>query len=137
MKDRTRSLMIVLGALTTYDAIAAPLDYECRVAAVSVTDASGKLTESPEATYVGSVFHVERSTGTILGSLLGNSAYPTKQVLDAGGADRSFKVLTSSEKAFPEQPVHTIYVEIAEYSEEPTKPFVAVEGGMVISGLCQ
>jgi hypothetical protein len=115
---------------------AAGLEYECRVAAVSTVGPQGNLVESSETNYVGTVFRVEKLTGTILGSAVGNSAYPKKQVLDPGGANESFKALTSGEQTAAGG-VHTIYLEIAEYSQEVSKPFLAVEGGMVISGLCE
>ena len=115
---------------------AAALEYECRVAAVAAVGPQGNLVESSESNYVGTVFHVEKSTGTILGSVIGNSAYPKKQVLDPGGPNESFKTLTSGEQTVAGG-VHTIYLEIAEYSQEASKPFLAMEGGMVISGLCE
>lgn len=114
------------------------LAYECVVLSAQQISDNGVLEPSLRV-YEGKTFNVERSTGVVLGGGLGNSDYPTKNILDPGNSQMSYKLIWISNEVYGgEMPSHNVvYLEIKEWSDNFLKPFILVTSGRVLTGTCR
>lgn len=111
--------------------------YECEVLGEYVHDEKGTLVLDRRI-YVGEKFNVERRSGVVLGGGVGNSSYPTKQVLDPGGKEQSYKLIwISKDVSGTTGGKNVVYLNIEEFAESEKKSFVLFEGSRVLSGLCK
>lgn len=73
----------------------------------------------------------------VLGGGLGNTAYPTKNVIDLGGNGNSYKLIwISQEIAGSVGGRNVVYLDVKEYHESPAKPFTMIVNSKTLSGLC-
>jgi hypothetical protein len=127
------SLTAQLGA-----AEAAPFSYICTVQSYhdpeGPNDGSDWLGKMAMETTVA----IDRRTGAIIHPVLGNTGYRKTTVLDFGGEEWSFKVLSESGHLPNDPPIggNTLYVEVEEFDEGFQKPFVAIQGGTAYLGYC-
>jgi hypothetical protein len=88
--------------------------------------------------YFGSKFNVERKSGVVLGGGIGNSSYPTKQVIDMGSTHQSYKLVWISREVIGiKGSFNSVYLNIQEYNSNYLKPFTLNLGSKTLSGVCK
>jgi hypothetical protein len=126
---------IVLSALFTVlisgRAHAAQEGYVCHIDAFSRLQNDGTMISDPKDPIVGKEFTVDRRSGKILGRYLSSNGFDT-EVLDTGSKQQSFKVIAKNSFGF----THIMYLEIMEFSDQFSKPFLLTAGSAVYSGRC-
>ncbi|MEJ8563418.1 hypothetical protein QTO30_20775 [Yoonia sp. GPGPB17] len=75
---------------------------------------------------------IDRETGRVIHSSLGNTSFNHIMILNSGSSDWSFKVIADSG-----QGGNIRYYEVAEYVEGPDKPLLVVADGGSYWGMCQ
>ena len=114
------------------------LAYKCEVLHEMDLAIYGTLKDSSRPLYKGGIFHIERVTGTVMGGGLGNSAYPTKIIVDPGNSEMSYKLLARShEMCGPQGSQNAVYIQVQEFEEGRIKPFVVVINSHVLTGTCE
>ena len=136
----TRFLML-LTVLVASTASAGASQYECTVhdyfgiSSDGVAERGGYIVIGEEP--LGKVFYVERSNGTMMGGGFANTSFATRRVLDPGEPGQAYVVLSMSYTVVGTEAGHnTMYLEIKEFDENAMKPFVLVEVGGIVTGLC-
>lgn len=116
--------------------LARPDSYECKINGEQELTKGGL--DPGIGIYLGKVFHVERTTGTVLGGGLGNTSYQTRNVIDYGGESSAFKLISIS-KSVPVLPPgrNVEYLQVMEYEASDLKSFVAITGNNVLTGTCK
>lgn len=126
---------IVLSALFTVllssRAYAAQEGYVCHIDAFSRLQNDGTMNLDTTDPIVGKEFTVDRRSGEVLGRYISSNGFRT-EVLDAGSKQQSFKVIAKNSFGF----LHIMYLEIMEFSDQLSKPFLLVIGSVVYSGRC-
>jgi hypothetical protein len=111
--------------------------YECEVLSSNQISEDGTL-NSGYKIYKGRSFQVERSTGNIIGSGFNNASFETKTVLDPGNDVSSYKLISISYVVAGTPNSHNInYLEIMEWRETALKPFILINTGAVLTGVCR
>lgn len=111
--------------------------YVCTVAGVYSLSTNGILADSGKSPYLDAKFNVDRASGVVLGDV-GNSTYPIKQVLDPGGPEQSYKVIWMSPLVKGTETGRNVgFLEVNEYSEHRSKPFVLNDGMFIMAGTCE
>ena len=111
--------------------------YVCRVTGVYSLSTDGILADSRKSPYLDAKFNVDRASGVVLGDV-GNSTYPIKQVLDPGGPEQSYKVIWMSPLVKGTETGRNVgFLEVNEYSEHRSKPFVLNDGMFIMAGTCE
>jgi len=111
--------------------------YVCTVAGVYSLSTDGVLADSGKSPYLDAKFNVDRASGVVLGDV-GNSTYPIKQVLDPGGPEQSYKVIWMSPSVKGTETGRNVgFLEVNEYSEQRSKPFVLNDGMFIMAGTCE
>jgi len=129
--------LLIATILACNPVFAGDLAYECEVLTEQMISDDGVLEPGLDI-YIGKSFHVERRTGVVLGGGFGNSAYPTKSILDLGNDSMSYKLIWVSRPIWGLDDSHNAgYLVIQEYSENYLKPFILVFGGRVLTGTCE
>ena len=154
--------LLIASSFACYCVFGGELAYECAVLSEQQISDDGVL-EPSLGIYEGKTFNVERSTGVVLGGGLGNSAYPTKNILDPGNLLMSYKLIWISKSVVVlpfiemssgpddeyfadgltevyggELPSHNVvYLEIKEWSDNFLKPFILVTSVTVLTGTCR
>jgi len=130
-------IWVLIGTALACDcAFAGVFAYECEVLSEQRISDDGVLEPGLDI-YIGKSFHVERRTGVVLGGGFGNSAYPTKSILDLGNDSMSYKLLWVSKPIFELEGSHNVvYLEIKEWAETMLKPFILIHSGTVLTGSC-
>jgi hypothetical protein len=108
-------------------------DYKCTILDSSTVDESGKR-KSAYLSNNEKTFMVDRSKGVIIGSILSNSTADIR-ILDKGGSQQSFKVLTNENNPFPTYS----FLIIEEFRDKLEKPFQAFHTnfGIYLTGICK
>ncbi len=128
--------LLIATILACNPVFAGDLAYECEVLTEQMISDDGVLEPGLDI-YIGKSFHVERRTGVVLGGGFGNSAYPTKSILDLGNDSMSYKLLWVSKPIFELEGSHNVvYLEIKEWAETMLKPFILIHSGTVLTGSC-
>ncbi|MEO1564178.1 MAG: hypothetical protein AAFR98_12140 [Pseudomonadota bacterium] len=123
----------LIGALTAGSAIAGSASYICSIEGFHVPDHLGEaVAELRGQDAQRSAMTIDRETGRVIHSSLGNTSFNQIRVLNPGSSDWSFKVMADSG-----QGGHIRYYEVAEYVEGPTKPLIIVADGASYWGQCQ
>jgi len=109
--------------------------YVCTIAKRHSIENDGTLDSAVRTPIVKKIleseFTVDRQSGKIIGVYVSTGGYKT-EVLDIGSKQQSFKVLARSAFGF----LHVMYLEIQEFSDEPYKPFVLIDGSVIYTGRC-
>jgi hypothetical protein len=127
-------LFIVSGMLLlSSEAKAGTYDYICTILDSSSVDKNGKR-ESYYLSNNDKTFMVDRSKGVIIGSILSNATADIR-ILDKGGSQQSFKVLTKENNPFPAYS----FLIIEEFRDKLEKPFQAFHTtfGIYLTGICK
>jgi len=132
----TRTLFVILVSailLLSNGARAGIYDYKCTILDSSTVDESGKR-KSAYLSNNEKTFMVDRSKGVIIGSILSNSTADIR-ILDKGGSQQSFKVLTNENNPFPTYS----FLIIEEFRDKLEKPFQAFHTnfGIYLTGICK
>lgn len=116
----------------SYPAYAGVYDYKCTILESSSVDENGKR----KSAYLPNekTFIVDRPKGVIIGSILSNSTGDIR-ILDKGGSQQSFKVLTKENNPFPN---YSLLI-IEEFRDKLEKPFQAFHTtfGIYLTGTCK
>ncbi|WP_040661606.1 hypothetical protein [Neptuniibacter caesariensis] len=116
---------------------AGSLSYSCEVKSEFYLASSGSL-ESGNQLYVGSKFNVEKRTGVVSGTGVGNSSYPTKQVIDVGSEEQSYQLIWISREVIGIKGAHnSVYLRVQENHEGMNKPFIMNMGSKTLTGICK
>jgi hypothetical protein len=111
--------------------------YSCEIKGELLLTDDGVLRSENEI-YLGSKFNVERKSGVVLGEDIGNSSYPTKQVIDMGSSEQSYKLIWISREVIGfEGAYNSVYLNIQEYNPNFLKPFTLNLGSRTLSGICK
>ena len=119
--------------LLSSGAKAGTYDYKCTILDSSGVDERGKrrvaYLSNNEKTFI-----VDRSKRVIIGSVLSNST-ANITILDKGGSQQSFKVLTIENRMFPAYS----FLIIEEFRDTLDKPFHALDTtyGIYLTGICK
>ena len=127
-------IFIVSGMLLLVGgARAGTYDYKCTILDSSSVDKSGKR-QSYYLSNNDKTFMVDRSKGVIIGSILSNDTADIR-ILDKGGSQQSFKVLTKDNNPFPAYS----FLIIQEFRDTLEKPFHAFHTnfGIYLTGICK
>jgi hypothetical protein len=132
----TRTLFVILVSailLLSNGARAGIYDYKCTILDSSSVDKNGKR-ESYYLSNNDKTFMVDRSKGVIIGSILSNATADIR-ILDKGGSQQSFKVLTKDNNPFPAYS----FLIIQEFRDTLEKPFHAFHTnfGIYLTGICK
>jgi hypothetical protein len=124
--------LIIIFKLSNF-AYAGIYDYKCTIFDSSTVDESGKR-KSAYLSNNEKTFMVDRSKGVIIGSILSNSTADIR-ILDKGGSQQSFKVLTNENNPFPTYS----FLIIEEFRDKLEKPFQAFHTnfGIYLTGICK
>ena len=124
--------LIIIFKLSNF-AYAGIYDYKCTILDSSTVDESGKR-KSAYLSNNEKAFMVDRSKGVIIGSILSNSTADIR-ILDKGGSQQSFKVLTNENNPFPTYS----FLIIEEFRDKLEKPFQAFHTnfGIYLTGICK
>lgn len=111
---------------------AASESYKCVVTTAYVLTNKGKLeTTGLVKAYLGAEFVVDRETGRMIGIVSNHNAYGKPTVLDAGGGDQAYKVITIYRPK-----VFVDFLLVHDFVDGVTKPFFFISGPQVLSGTC-
>ncbi len=111
--------------------------YSCEVKA-EFSLADDGILKLENKSYIGSQFNVERKSGLVMGDVIGNSAYPTKQVIDVGSSEQSYQLVWISHEVWGVKGAfNSAYLRIQEYHAGIEKPFILNLGYKTLSGLCK
>ena len=126
-----KTLTLVALSLACSLAVASE-HYKCVVKTATLLSDSGDLrvTELTKV-YVGEEFVVDRETGRMIGLVTNHNASGKPTVLDLGGGDQAYKVLTIYK---PKVFVDLLLVQ--DFVDGTTKPFLFISGPQVITGTC-
>jgi hypothetical protein len=110
--------------------------YSCKVKGELLSTDAGLITSGNEI-YLDSKFSVERKSGVVLGEDIGNSSYPTKQVIDMGSSDQSYKLIWISREVIGfEGDYNSVYLNVEEHNPNLLKPVTLNLGSRTLSGVC-
>lgn len=113
-------------------------DYKCKIERVSFAEGDDSDTYKMFAkAFIGEEFTVDRKTGLMVGSLK-NSYVTSPQVIDIGSSENSYKVVSTMrviEGAGAGSNIYALNVE--EFVEGPTKPFIFLQNNKVFFGSCE
>lgn len=113
---------------------AGPYEYECNASATLHLAENGELLRND--LWDGSSFSVNRISGEIRGDL-NNVGWPEKRVIEKGTELSAYSLVwVSSEMPSDKHASKAGYLEIHEWVNSETKPFVVVFSMYVISGTC-
>ena len=127
--------LIIATILACDNIFAGDLSYECEIRSQNTISDDGVFELG--SVYKGNKFHVDRSTGVVLGGDVGNSLYPTKNILDPGNDQMSYKLIWISDGIYGADRHHnTVYLVIEEYAKQMLKPFILIINATVLTGLC-
>jgi hypothetical protein len=130
-------LLFFILVLLPFTVHAGTYSYSCKVKAEYVLSDSGEL-DLKNNLYFGSEFNVERKSGVVLGDGVGNSSYPTKQIIDIGSEEQSYKLIwISSEVIGVSGAFNAVYLNVEEYNENLLKPYTLVLGTRTLTGTCK
>lgn len=124
------ALLLTSAAFTTS---AGELSYTCDVKHIYSLSEIGKLEISNwEKQMVGSSFSVSRITGEIVSEVVPTLRAKTTRVINSGSKDNSFKAVADFEGQIQ-------VIEIKEFEESMTKPFIAMSmgGAGLVTGTCK
>jgi hypothetical protein len=128
---------LLLCILFSNTIFAGEYSYSCEVNNEYTLHDDGTLKQD-QRIYIGSKFNVERKSGVVLGDGVGNSSYPTKQVIDAGSNAQSYKLIWISREVIGYKGSHnSVYLNIEEYNSNSLKPFTLHLGSTILSGQCK
>ncbi len=128
-------ILLILLSVTS-SALGDAFSYECDIVGEYVHGTKGELVPDKKE-YAGGKFYVERKLGVVLGNYLGNSSYPSRQVLDPGGASQAYKLIWVSKDLEGTTGGKNVgYLSVQEYAQGAKKPFVLVTDSRVLSGEC-
>jgi hypothetical protein len=99
--------------------------------------AASDSVEMFERIYLGKEFTVERRTGLMAGVLKNGNEYTQPEVIDSGGAENSYKVVTllrAGQGAGPGSGV--ILLTVNEFADGATMPFMYAETDTAFFGVC-
>ena len=126
----TATVFVLLFAVNT---TAGRHSYTCEVLSVYDLSDSGILELSDYAEKMkGGSFTVSRITGHIMGEVLLTKLSKSTQVISRGSSENAFKAIANFD--------HQVQLlEIQEFHQGPTKPFVAMSmgGAGVVTGICK
>jgi hypothetical protein len=132
-----KRILLVFSLCFSPFVFSASSSYVCTVAGVYSHSSDGILADSGKSPYLDAKFNVDRAYGVILGDF-GNSTYPIKQVLDPGGLDQSYKLIWMSSVVKGTGAGRNVgFLEVKEYSERRSKPFVLNDGIFIMAGTCE
>lgn len=136
MKHITSIVGFLILTISTLSS-ASDKNYKCEILQGLTQTTEGKLKNSAFTDTVVKLnkdFTVNRQTGKIngIGSSLSNqNSFGEPKVLDKGSIEQAFKVITIY------QPNITVdYLEIQEFADGDTKPFIFLSTGQIYSGTC-
>ncbi len=130
-------MLLVFSLCFSPFVFSASSSYVCTVAGVYSHSSDGTLVDSEKPPYLGAKFNVDRASGEVLGDI-GNSTYPIKQVLDPGGPEQSYKLIWMSPVVKGTESGRNIgTLEVKEYAEHRSKPFVLNDGMFIMAGTCE
>jgi hypothetical protein len=123
-------------ALIALPGSAAPTSYNCIVSTELHLRDDGTLRPYPQPLVIGSRFSVDRRTGELVGP--GGRPWSFAESVTSlhapGNSDNSF--VASYVGPMKGGEVHFTLLRIEEFFKSPRKPFIAVSGRVVYSGLC-
>lgn len=110
------------------------IDLACEIKAEMLINDDGSFRPVPTDPD-GSSFSVNRVTGTIVGGPLATTGLIRQFVLDLGSAQSFFKLYTL--EPTPNGTRYVRYLSVDVGHESGKKPFVAIDGASVMSGVCR
>jgi len=114
---------------------AADLEYKCTVRSETSLQDDGNLKPHARSVEIGKQFVVDRVSGKVVSAPLRNLTAAEIRVLNRGGKDHTFELLSVSS---PTGKATTDLLVIHEFVKNKNKPFVAVTSiGEVYSGICE
>ena len=135
-RGRMKHFIPLIMLLVTSSVLGDVYNYECDIVGEYIYGAKGELVPEKKE-YAGDKFYVERKLGVVLGSSLGNSSYPSRQVLDPGGVRQAYKLIwVSKELEGTNGGKNVGYLNVQEFVKGAEKPFVLIVDSRVLSGVC-
>lgn len=129
-----KTALVLCFIFWTLNVNAGSYEYQCSVQQAAEVDVAGKMkTYKPSPQLI---FSVSRRTGTIIGAPFSNTISPsttTVQVIDYGGKEQSFKVLSVYKGTF----TNADYLIIEEFTEGQEKPFRGMAMSSIYTGTCK
>ena len=125
---------LVLGG---QPAIAAANSYQCVIAEQQMLENNGTLKRPPQPYLIGKRFAVDRNTGHIVGpeQALWQLEDHKVTVVARGNKDNSFIVVSVGPARG--DGVHATMLQVEEFTESKSKPFIVLSGSQVTSGVCE
>lgn len=109
--------------------------YQCQIKEYFHLSADGALVRPPEPYLLDRRFAVDRQTGVLTGDVGFAFEGTGYRVLASGNSESSFISTFSSVAAG--NGLHFVFVRIQEFEQGKHKPFVILDGGSVVSGICE
>jgi len=123
----------LLGLSNVSGAFAGSTSYICSIEGFHVPDHLGDaVAEMRFKDAQRTALTIDRETGRVTHSSLGNTSFNHIRILNFGSSDWSFKVIADSG-----QGGNIRYYEVAEYVEGQDKPLLVVADGGSYWGMCQ
>ena len=134
---RIAMAILVASSLMGATVCAGTLSYQCTIREQLFIGDDGSAKRPPSPWLIGSKFAIDRRTGAILGpeKSVWSFADSVNTVVASGNSDNSFIVVASS--AARGGGVHFTAINIQEFHSGPKKPFSAISGGQLYSGICE
>ena len=131
-----KNFILLLLLSVTSSVLGDVYSYECDIVGEYIHGAKGELVPDKKE-YAGDKFYVERKLGVVLGNDLGNSSYPSRQVLDPGGVSQAYKLIWVSKDVEGTTGGKNVgYLSVQEYAKGAKKPFILITDSRLLSGEC-
>lgn len=134
---RIAMAFIVASHLMEASVCAGTISFQCSINEQLFIGDDGSAKRPPSPWLIGSKFAIDRKSGSILGpeKSMWSFADSVYTVVASGNSDSSFIVIASS--AARGGGVHFTAINVQEFLSGPNKPFTAISGGALYSGICQ
>lgn len=125
------------SVLGCQSAVAAVNSYQCVIAEQQMLEYNGTLKRPPQPYLIGKRFAVDRNTGHIVGpeQALWQLEDHKITVLAHGNKDNSFIVVSVGPARG--DGVHASMLQVEEFTEGKSKPFLVLSGSQVTTGVCE
>ena len=129
-------LTVIFALFNSYSSWGGEKEYHCTIKSVFKLTDDGNL-KSYDNNSLLTTFLVDKNSGLVKGTWLGNEVWPTKTIIDSGSSEQSFKLLTlSADVIGTNGGKHAKYLQVEEYAETLEKPFMHTDGSIVATGVC-
>ena len=129
-------LTVIFALLHSHSSWGGEKEYHCTIKSVFNLNGDGNLKSFGNNSLL-TTFIIDKTSGLVKSSWLGNEVWPTKTIIDSGSSKQSFKLLTLSEDVIGTNGgKHAQYLQVEEYAETFEKPFMHTDGKIVATGVC-